>query len=54
LLVFWGAGIVFFLAKIINLHNDEQQGMLPRAISHWIDVLMVQQGYWVELCALPN
>ncbi|KAH8105900.1 golgi-body localization protein domain-containing protein [Cristinia sonorae] len=26
LLVFWGAGIVLFLAKIINLHNEVTQG----------------------------
>lgn len=24
--VFWGTGIVFFLAKFINLHNDITQG----------------------------
>jgi Protein of unknown function (DUF2985) len=31
LLVFWGAAIVIFLAKIINLHNANTQGF-------WIEV----------------
>lgn len=30
-LVFWGTGIVFFLAKFINLHNDIQQ-------SYWVEL----------------
>lgn len=25
--VFWGTGIVFFLAKFINLHNANTQGL---------------------------
>lgn len=29
--VFWGAAIVIFLAKIINLHNDNLQGF-------WVEV----------------
>jgi len=29
--VFWGAAIVFFLAKFINFHNTEKQGF-------WIEV----------------
>ncbi|KAJ2930173.1 hypothetical protein H1R20_g6917, partial [Candolleomyces eurysporus] len=31
LVVFWGAAIVFFLAKFINLHNDNTQGF-------WVEV----------------
>ena len=30
-LVFWGAAIVFFLAKIINLHNKDKQGL-------WVEI----------------
>lgn len=30
-IVFWGAAIVIFLVKIINLHNDDLQGF-------WVEV----------------
>lgn len=29
--VFWGAAIIFFLAKFINLHNADKQG-------YWVEV----------------
>ena len=31
IVVFWGAAIVLFLAKIINLHNPDRQGF-------WVEV----------------
>lgn len=30
-IAFWGAAIVIFLAKIINLHNEDRQGF-------WVEV----------------
>ena len=41
--VFWGAAIVFFLARFINLHNPEKQGF-------WVEVSsQVENGIPIRL-----
>jgi hypothetical protein len=37
--VFWGAAIVFFLAKFINLHNENTQGF-------WVEVSSQVENGW--------
>jgi hypothetical protein len=49
-LVFWGAAIVIFLAKIINFHNANTQGF-------WVEVSsQVETGMlpWSDKCLLLN
>ncbi|KAH8830932.1 hypothetical protein DL96DRAFT_1594868 [Flagelloscypha sp. PMI_526] len=42
--VFWGAAIVFFLAKIINLHNDYTQGFWVEVSSQVVNGLFTVTG----------
>lgn len=43
-MVFWGAAIVFFLAKIINLHNPYRQGFWVEISSQVVNGLFTVQG----------
>ncbi|KAG8816584.1 hypothetical protein FRC17_000267 [Serendipita sp. 399] len=42
--VFWGAAIVFFLGKLINLHNDYLQGFWVEISSQVVNALFTVQG----------
>ncbi|KAK7470537.1 hypothetical protein VKT23_001962 [Stygiomarasmius scandens] len=44
LVVFWGAAIVFFLAKIINFHNDNTQGFWVEVSSQVVNGLFTVTG----------
>ncbi|KAI3612115.1 integral membrane protein [Moniliophthora roreri] len=44
LVVFWGAAIVLFLAKIINLHNDDLQGFWVEVSSQVVNGLFTATG----------
>ena len=47
LLVFWGAAIVFFLAKFINLHNANTQGF-------WVELSSQIENGWSFLIMSPR
>ena len=47
LLVFWGAAIVFFLAKFINLHNADTQGF-------WVELSSQIENGWSSLIMSPR
>ncbi|KAL0572041.1 hypothetical protein V5O48_009919 [Marasmius crinis-equi] len=44
LVVFWGAAIVLFLAKIINLHNADRQGFWVEVSSQVVNALFTITG----------
>ncbi|KAF9055465.1 hypothetical protein BDZ89DRAFT_937908 [Hymenopellis radicata] len=44
LVVFWGAAIVFFLAKIINFHNENTQGFWVEVSSQVVNGLFTVTG----------
>jgi hypothetical protein len=44
LLVFWGAAIVFFLAKFINFHNANTQGFWVEVSSQVVNGLFTVTG----------
>lgn len=55
LVAFWGAGIVLFLGKLINLHNSDKQGLWVEITCQVENALFTITGtHWMPHWSLMN